>query len=134
MYWFTHPVEVRFRDTDGFGHVNNAVYLTYFELVRVAYGLHLGGGERIADVQFILGELSVRYLKPIFFGDAIVAAARISRFGSKSFGMDYELRRANEVVTSGTSTLIWYDYKADRSVAVPDTFRARVAEVQGETL
>ena len=31
------PVEVRFRDCDPMGHVNNAVYLTYLELARFAY-------------------------------------------------------------------------------------------------
>ena len=36
---FRHSVEivVRFADTDAMGHVNNAKYLTYFEIARVAY-------------------------------------------------------------------------------------------------
>jgi acyl-CoA thioester hydrolase len=34
---FNYPIEVRFSDTDAMGHVNNAVYLTYFEQARLAY-------------------------------------------------------------------------------------------------
>ncbi|MBK6404207.1 MAG: thioesterase family protein [Holophagales bacterium] len=38
-------VEVRFRDLDAMGHVNNAVYLTYFEQARLAFwrAIHPGG-------------------------------------------------------------------------------------------
>ena len=35
--------EVRFRDLDALGHVNNAVYLTYFEAARMAYWMHVNG-------------------------------------------------------------------------------------------
>ena len=31
------PIQIRWRDLDALGHVNNAVYLTYFELARLAY-------------------------------------------------------------------------------------------------
>lgn len=131
MYWFTHPIEVRFRDTDGLGHVNNAVYLTYFETVRVAFGLHLLEGKRREEINFILGQATVRYLKPVFYGDPLIAAARISRIGNRSFTMQYELRRAADLVTSGASEMIWYDYAADRSLPVPDSFKQRVLDVQG---
>ena len=30
-------IQVRFSDIDAMGHVNNAVYLSYFELARVYY-------------------------------------------------------------------------------------------------
>ena len=134
MYWFTMPVEVRFRDTDGLGHVNNAVYLSYFESVRVKYGLQLVDGKELQDIHFILGEATVRYRKPIFFGDEIIAAVRVSRIGSKSFTMQYELRRGAEVVTTGSTELVWYDYENDRSILIPDTFKQRVYNLQGEEL
>ncbi|MFC7195480.1 acyl-CoA thioesterase [Halosimplex aquaticum] len=34
---FEHEVDVRYRDLDTFGHVNNVVYGTYCEQARVAY-------------------------------------------------------------------------------------------------
>ena len=30
-------IQVRFSDLDTLGHVNNAVYLSYFEMARIAY-------------------------------------------------------------------------------------------------
>ena len=38
-----HEVEVRLSDTDAMGHVNNARYLTYVEIARVAYYEHVTG-------------------------------------------------------------------------------------------
>ena len=34
---YQHPIEIRFVDTDALGHVNNAVYLSYFEMARGGY-------------------------------------------------------------------------------------------------
>jgi len=130
-YVFTYPIEVRFRDTDGLGHVNNAVYLTYFEAVRLAYGLHLIAGSRLEDVPFIMGEATIRYLKPVFYADQIVATARVGRIGTKSFIFEHAIRRGAEVVTTGSTTMVWYDYAAQQTLPIPDSFRARVAEVQG---
>ncbi len=130
-FWYEHPIDIRFRDTDGLGHVNNAVYLTYFESARVAYGLQLIDGERLEDIQFILGEATVRYIKPVFYGDTVVAAVRVSRIGSRSFTMEYQLRRGGEVVTSGSTELVWYDYKNERSAPIPAEFSQRVREKQG---
>ena len=47
---YEHPIEIRFVDTDAFGHVNNAVYLSYFEAARAGYyaavtGIPFGTGE-----------------------------------------------------------------------------------------
>ncbi len=36
-YHYASKIEVQFRDCDPLGHVNNAVYVTYFEIARVAY-------------------------------------------------------------------------------------------------
>ena len=37
MWKFEHEIEVRFRDCDPMGHVNNAVYLSYLESARFAW-------------------------------------------------------------------------------------------------
>ena len=42
-YKFSTTIEVRFKDVDSLGHVNNAVYLTYFEIARFHYWKTLFG-------------------------------------------------------------------------------------------
>ncbi|MBM7842329.1 acyl-CoA thioesterase [Herpetosiphon giganteus] len=128
---FEYPIEVRFRDLDGLGHVNNAVYLTYFETLRLQFAIELLGAVELADVPFILGEATVRYLMPVFFGDQLQGSVEVSRIGTKSFTMLYTLKRGNEIVTQGSTELIWFDFKSQRSVPIPDSFRQQVATYQG---
>ncbi|WP_110513998.1 acyl-CoA thioesterase [Herpetosiphon llansteffanensis] len=127
---FEYPLEVRFRDLDGLGHVNNAVYLTYFETLRLQFAIELLGAVNLADVPFILGEATVRYLKPVFFGDQLQGSVEVSRIGNKSFTMLYTLKRGNEIVTQGATELIWFDFKSQRSVPIPAAFRQQVADYQ----
>ena len=56
---YEHPVEVRFVDTDAFGHVNNATYLSYFEAARAGYYAKVAGqpfmtGARGAADMFVI--------------------------------------------------------------------------------
>jgi acyl-CoA thioester hydrolase len=46
---FTVPVEVRFNDVDGMGHVNNALYLTYLEHARMRFFTEVAGSKSEKD-------------------------------------------------------------------------------------
>src|SRR5688500_1626748 len=78
---FEHPIEVRFADTDAFGHVNNAVYLTYFEAARAGYyaavmGTPFGTGARAAERTFVIAEAEIAYRAPAFFGEVVLVGCR----------------------------------------------------------
>ena len=128
-YPFTMPITVAFRDLDMLGHVNNAVYLSYFESARVAYGLHLAGRPDVSSLAFIVAEATVTYLRQAGYGDELEVGARVSRIGTKSFTMEYGLRdcRTGDLVARGSTVLVWFDYAANQSMPVPEAFRAAVA-------
>ncbi|MBO9320091.1 MAG: acyl-CoA thioesterase, partial [Chloroflexus sp.] len=128
-----YRIEVRFRDLDALGHVNNAVYATYFESARIAYYQRLVGGS-LDRLGIILAELTISYKAPAHFGDELLVGVRVSKIGGKSFTMDYAIARVGDgaLIATGQSVLVAYDYAAGRSVPVSDEFRARVAEMQGE--
>jgi len=117
-----------FRDLDALGHVNNAVYLSYFEQARIGYGLRLLGTDTLRDLPFILAEATATYLKPAFYGDELEAGVRVTTIGTKSFVMEYALwrKRDDELLARGRTVQVWYDYAAGRSQPVPDAFRAAV--------
>lgn len=131
-YPFHYPIEVRFRDLDALGHVNNAVYATYLESARIAYYQRLVGGS-LDRLGIILAELTIRYKAPAHFGDELLVGVRVSRIGGKSFTMDYAIARLGDgaLIATAQSVLVAYDYAAGRSVPVSDEFRARIAELQG---
>ncbi len=128
-YPYTMPLRVVFRDLDVLGHVNHAVYLTYFEHARVGYGLQLSGGTRLQDLAFIVAEATVTYLKPAYFNDDLLIGVRVSEIGTKSFVMEYGLQRpaTDELLARGRTVQVWFNYAAGRSAAVPQAFRDAVA-------
>lgn len=126
---YTMPLRVTFRDLDVLGHVNNAVYLTYFEQARIGYGLQLIGSPDVADLAFILAEATVTYLKPAFFGDDLLMGVRVAEIGTKSFVMEYGLQRpaSGEQIARGRTVQVWFNYATQRSEPVPQSFRDAVA-------
>lgn len=126
---YTLPITVAFRDLDALGHVNNAVYLTYFEHARVGYGLQLIGSRLLHDLAFIVAEATVTYLRPAFFADELEVGARISEIGTKSFVMEYALHRRSdgELLARGRTVQVWFNYQTGRSEPVPSNFREAVA-------
>ncbi len=125
---YTMPLRVVFRDLDALGHVNNAVYLTYFEHARVAYGLQLVGGSTLTDLAFIVAEATVTYLKPAHYDDDLLLGVRVGNIGTKSFVMEYGLERpaTGDVLARGRTVQVWFNYETQRSEAVPASFRQTV--------
>jgi acyl-CoA thioester hydrolase len=128
---FVHWEEVRFRDLDALGHVNNAVYASYLESTRIAYYQQLTGLP-LSSLDIILGELTLRYRAPAFFGDRLAIGARITSMGTKSFVMEHAIGRASDeaLIATGRSVLVAYDFKLGKSVAVPEVVR-RLLRGQG---
>lgn len=127
MTTFEHELEVRFRDCDGLGHVNNAVYLTYLEQARFAFWQRLTGVSGIPR-SFILARVECDYRVQATAGDRLVVRLRVTAVGKSSFTFEYELvnARTREVVATARSVQVMYDYQARRSIPVPDDIRARL--------
>ncbi len=124
---FVHRERVRFRDLDALGHVNNAVFLTYIESARVAFLLDLGAATTLEDMSIIVARIEIDFRVPVGFGEEVEIAVRASRFGDKSFDLDYELRVGGQVVAEAKSVLVGYDYEKGETVTIPDEWRERLA-------
>lgn len=123
------PITVRFRDIDSMGHVNNAVYFTYFEEGRKVFIHELFGLERPSDFQFILAHVRCDYVKPVKLNDLMSLQVWISDIGRKRFDMQYALTEAgNEalVYARGQSSQVFYDYQKNQSKPIPDDVRERL--------
>ncbi len=124
---FVHRERVRFRDLDALGHVNNAVFLTYIESARVAFLLGLGAATTLEDMSIIVARIEIDFRAPVGFGEEVEIAVRASRFGDKSFDLDYELRVGGQVVAKAKSVLVGYDYAKGVTVTIPDEWREKLA-------
>ena len=84
---FSHPIEVRFRDVDMLGHVNNAVVVTFLEVARFAWWRDYLDGRPFEDEGFLIARIEVDYRRPILISDAIRIEVRCSRIGTSSFDL-----------------------------------------------
>ena len=128
------PVEVRFRDCDPMGHVNNAVYLTYLELARFAYWKAAEIGRLEGEVSYIMARVEIDFRASARTGDVLDVGVAVTGFGRTSFTMAYEIRdQEGRLVANARSVQVTYDYAAGKAVPVPDGLRARIAEFEGRT-
>jgi acyl-CoA thioester hydrolase len=123
---FVHRERVRFRDLDPMGHVNNAVFLTYVESARVAYLEHVGATKGLRDLDMIVARVEIDFRAPIRLGQEVEIDVRPGRFGTKSFGLDHELRVDGEIVAEAKTVCVAYDYERREPMAVPAAWREKL--------
>jgi acyl-CoA thioester hydrolase len=128
-------VPVAWGDMDAFQHVNNTVFLRWFETARIAYFERVqmptqAGGAAAGP---ILARATVDFRQPVTFPDVVTVKARIAKVGNTSFTMQYEaVSQKRGVVGEGDSVVVMYDYKAGTKVPVDEALRARIAKAEGE--
>ena len=128
------PIKVRFRDLDAFGHVNNAVYFTYMEVARVEYMTRVG--LRASDLPrpfFIIAAAACQYKAPIQLDTALAVQVRVNRLGASSFDMEYHFvdETTGQLLATGHTTQVVYDYTEKRSVRLPTEWRRIFTEIEG---
>ena len=74
MTRFTIDVQMRFRDIDGMGHVNNAVFLSYMELARTHFYLTYANKRSLEEIDFILAHVEIDFEAPAEWGDEVLRA------------------------------------------------------------
>ena len=128
-------LQVRFRDTDAFGHVNNAVFATYVELARVRYLIDVLQPEQaFSRLPLILARVELDFRSPIQFGEEVVVESAIDRIGTTSFAMSHRVMANERLAADVQSVLVTYDYDAARPIPVPDEWRRRFAAYEGRDL
>lgn len=85
---------VRWDDLDGFGHVNNATYLTYIQEARADftwYSRKAAGLEPVFS-DMVVGRAEVDFIVPIYEGGFdLDVAIWVAKIGNSSFDLVYEL-------------------------------------------
>ena len=113
-------IQVRFSDLDVMGHVNNSVYLSYFEYARVQYFAKLLGTNwdwKKNGVLLVRNE--VDYHRPVLLTDVPEVFVFVDSVGSKSFTLSYEVKVKDVLTTTGKSVLVSFDSIQNSSIEVP---------------
>lgn len=134
QFRFKMKLDIRWSDMDEMRHVNNAVYLTYFEQARVYY-FHEACQWNWKEIGAILANAHVDYLRPVVFPNDTYVYVRTSKLGNKSFEVSYIITSVvngvEELTTTGATTMVMFDYKTNTSVPMPDHLRQRLSNYEG---
>jgi len=125
-YRYFLAIPTRWMDNDGYGHVNNVTYYSYFDtavnehLIR-AGGLDIRNGPAIG----LVVETACRFHLPLSFPEPVDTGLRIVKLGTSS--VTYEIgifRRGDEApAASGRFVHVWVDRATQRPTPVPSAIR-----------
>ena len=115
---FHYKLQTRWKDMDAFGHVNNAIFLSYIEDARITFFKRWNLCEKKRSI--IMASAKIDYLRQIDHPSHLIVGERISRIGRKSFDIESAVFIKDEVVVVATSmvTCVCYDYEQNKSVPV----------------
>jgi acyl-CoA thioester hydrolase len=128
---FVCPVEVRFRDVDAMGHVNNAVYGTYLEIARTRlWRERMGSGRSARDFAFILARMVVDFRSPIALEDVVTVGVGVRGIGTSSFTLAYRIEASGRLAAEGETVQVAFDYETRRPMPIDADLRARLSALQ----
>ena len=123
--------EIRFRDIDAMGHVNNAVFLSYFEQARIHFFRQLVG-ERWdwRSKGILVARNEINYRKPVHLHDAIHIHVGVEHIGNKSFTLNYAVKCADELCADALSVLVYYNHSEGHSMVLPEEWVSRLSSLK----
>jgi acyl-CoA thioester hydrolase len=125
---YTHTERVRFGDLDAMRHLNNVVFLRYFETARIGYirGLmpaHDPSHPERDRFGLIFAECHINYRSPVYFDEEVAVECSIGEVRRSAFQVTFTMRVGERVAAEGYGWLVGFDYAAEKSSPLPDSFR-----------
>ena len=117
---YTVDIDVRFRDIDALGHVNNAVYATYIEQARTRYFRDVLDVD-ISQSSNVLASLSIDFRRPIELPDeAVTVTVELADLGRSSATMTHEIRVGDAVAAEAEATIVSLDPDTGKPMPIPE--------------
>jgi len=133
----TMPAQIRFSDVDQFGHVNNSVYFSLYDLAKTTYVKEvLSGRMKWNEVGIVVANINANFMSPIFFMDNVNIETATVELGNKSFIlMQRAVDAESGVVKCECRTvMVVYDLKTQTPMQMPDEYKQAICEYEGRTL
>ncbi len=126
---------VAWGEMDAFQHVNNIIYLRYFESARIAYFSRLDMLEAMTRTGIgpILASTSCRFKIPLTYPDKVLIGAKVTNIYESSFMMVYSVFSTShqKVAAEGDGLLVTFNYQENRKVPVPEELSQRIRDLEG---
>ena len=126
-----HQERVRFGDLDANRHLNNVVFLRYFETARIGFLRELMPALDPANpesngVGLIFAECRINYRSPVRFDEVVAVHCTVDDVRRSSFRVPFRMLVGDRLVAEGYGVLVGFDYAAQRAAPLPDELRAKL--------
>ena len=125
-FTFKIPLHMRWSDMDELGHINNAVYATFYEEGRGRFLMQCCQWNWSID-GIILAKITIDFLSAMRVDDSCQLYVRISRIGTKSFDMEYAIfNKKGDLCANGTTVQVAIEMTNFTPIAVPEYIKKAV--------
>ncbi|HEY7076446.1 MAG TPA: thioesterase family protein [Solirubrobacteraceae bacterium] len=134
MSAFVHREVVRFGDLDAMRHLNNVVFLRYFETARINFVRSLWpgsdpGAPELGRFGLILAECHIAYRSPVQLDEEVAVGCWVGEVRRSAFNVSFDMRVGERLAAEGWCWLVGFDYAAQRAQPLPDDLRERLEAV-----
>jgi acyl-CoA thioester hydrolase len=127
---FEMLIPIRWGDMDAMGHVNNASYFRYLESLRIEWFRSIGCQPSADGTGPIIINAFCSFIRQLEYPGDVMARHYSGTVGRSTFDTYATLERVDQpgvIHATGGATVVWSDFKAQKSVPVPDHIRALLA-------
>jgi len=125
---FSTDLCLRFRDINATNHLAHDAVLSLAEEARFLFLKHLGYAHlNIDGYGYVAADAAIVYKSQAYFGQVIRIEVAVRDFAKKSCDFIYRLsnKETGQEVARAKTGVVFFDYKTQKSVEVPDRFRSR---------
>lgn len=116
----------RFNDTDALGHINNAVYSTWFEEARKPIFEFFIPDLDPKKWTLILARVEIDFLAQAHYQKKTLIKTGVEKIGNSSFVLFQEAYQGDVIVCRGKSVLVHFDYSSQKSQVIPAEIRIKL--------
>ena len=125
---------VQWGDMDALAHVNNVVYLRWFESGRLAYFERVSFMGRFKEDKIgpILASTEIRYRVPLEYPDGVLIGVKVKELGVDDLTQQYAIysRSKNVVATTGLSRVVMYDFNKQKKIDIPQSIAYNIKALE----
>ena len=118
-----HEISTRWKDLDAFGHINNAVFLSYIEDARILFFKRWN--INLKEKSLIVASIKIDYIKQLEHPSEIIIGQKIVRLGKKSFDIQSAIfkKSSSKLICTSIVTSVCYDFINNKTVEIFDEIK-----------
>lgn len=131
------PLQIRFNDIDVLGHMNNGVYLSFFDLGKSHYFMDvMPEGVDWKRINIVVVNINCDFYAPTFLHEHIAVLTTVTHVGEKSFRLEQRIVNSDtgEVKCIGRTVMAGIDLSTGQSAPIERRWIDAISRYEGRSL